>query len=192
MWSLDRYGHLANMTRLGQRDTRWGGLYLGNSNTYIRDYGCTVTCLAMILGTTPDVVNQRLRDFSGFSGNLVIWEKIERAFPGIKVKRVWGYNNDEVKANVGHVLVEVPAYPIGGSGRHWVVYLGNQRLNDPWTALERPTSDFPNPSGYCVLSGTWNASQPIRLIASTELLAITDGLGSDGEKLDKVRLLARG
>lgn len=144
------------MTRLSQRDSRWGNQYLGFSNLFIKDYGCTITCIAMILGTTPDVVNQRLKAVNGFSGSLVIWAKIEEAFSGIKIKRVWSYDNNDVKANTPNVLVEVPAYPIGGTGKHWVVYLGNQRLNDPWTGMERSTGDFPNPSGYCVLSGKWN------------------------------------
>lgn len=147
------------MTVLSQRDPKWGNLFLGTSNTYIKDYGCTITCIAMIVGTTPDVVNDRMKAVMGFAnGNLVIWAKIEEAFPGIKINRVWTYDNNDVAANVGHVMVEVPATPIGGTGKHWVVYLGNQRLNDPWTGTERPTADFPDPSGYCILTGQWNAT----------------------------------
>lgn len=174
------------MTRLSQRDNKWGNLYLGFSNTYIKDYGCTITCIAMIIGTTPDVVNARLKAVNGFSGNLVIWSSIEAAFPGIKVKRVWAYDNNDVKANAPNVLVEVPAYPIGGTGRHWVVYIGNQRLNDPWTGLERPTSDFPNPSGYCVLSGKWNqsAGDDVKL---NQVKAVTDGPGDPTSKIKKIR-----
>lgn len=149
------------MQILSQRDSRWINTKLGTSNTTIGDYGCTITCLAMIIGTTPDVVNERLKAVNGFaSGNLLIWAKIEEAFPGIKQRRVWSYNNDDVKPNVGHVLVEVPAKPIGGTGSHWVVYIGNQRIYDPWTGKERPTSDFPNPTGYCVLTGSWQQAQP--------------------------------
>lgn len=177
------------MTILSQRDPRWGNLYLGFSTTYIRDYGCTITCLAMILGTTPDVVNERLKAVKGFSGNLIIWAKIEEAFPGIKVRRVWAYNNDDVKANVGHVLVEAPATPIGGTGSHWTVYIGNQRLYDPWAGKERPTSDFSNPTGYCVLSGSWIKPKPPTLISSDKILAITEGPGSDGDKLAAIRKL---
>jgi len=147
------------MIKLTQKDPRWAKIPLGFTTTYnpltIEFYGCTVTCLAMIIGTTPDVVNSRLKAVSGFSGSLVIWAKIPEAFPGVKVRREYAYNNTDVKNNVPNVLVEVPAYPIGGTGKHWVVYVGNQRLNDPWTGLERSTSDFPNPSGYCVLSGKW-------------------------------------
>lgn len=178
------------MTRLSQRDLRWGGMYQGFSNLYIRDYGCTITCLAMIIGTTPDVVNQRLKAVNGFLGALVIWGKIEEAFPGIKAKRVWSYDNTDVLANVPNVLVEVPAYPIGGTGKHWVVFIGNHRLNDPWTGLERATSDFPNPSGYCVLTGKWNQPTPIMgTIDKATIAGIVNGSGSDGDKLIKIRAL---
>lgn len=162
------------MQILGQRDPSWGGIKLGFSDTYIKDYGCTITCIAMIVGVTPPVVNDRMKAVNGFAnGNLVIWAKIEEAFPGIKVKRVWSYDNDDVKANTPNVMVEVPAAPIGGSGSHWVVYLGNKRLNDPWTGTERPTSDFPNATGYCVLTGAWKnpevTTEPMAKITQKEL-----------------------
>lgn len=175
------------MQRLSQRSTQWGNLFLGNSNTYIKDYGCVITCLAMIIGTTPDVVNARLKAVGGFSGNLVIWAKIEQAFPGIKARRVWSYNNEDVKKNTPNVLVEVPAYPIGGYGKHWVVFLGNQRLNDPWTGLERPTNDFPNPSGYCVITGRWNQATDNNTILLNAVKAVYDGNETPGTKIAKIR-----
>ena len=185
------------MTRLSQRDGRWGNIPLGFPNTYnpllIKDYGCTITSIAMIIGTTPDVVNARLKAVGGFLGSLVIWAKIEEAFPGIKVRRVWSYNNADVKANVPNVLVEVPAYPIGGTGTHWVVFIGNQKLNDPWTGLERPTSDFPNPSGYCVLTGKWNQPPPPNPAPTTDrekkVKELVNGGDSDTIKVIKIREL---
>lgn len=184
------------MEILGQRDPRWGNIKLGFSNTYIKDYGCTITCLAMIIGTTPDVVNERMKAVNGFAqGNLVIWDAIPKAFPGITVRRVWSYNNDDVKANVPNVLVEVPAAPIGASGSHWVRYVGNGKLHDPWTAKERPTSDFPNPTGYCVLTGRWkDATQPTPINCDAERTArdfnytqarkMTDTLGYHTDNLE--------
>lgn len=150
------------MNLLSQRDLKWANIKLGFSDSTIGLYGCTITCLAMIIGTTPDVVNDRLKAVNGFaSGNLLIWSKIPEAFPGITINRVWSYINDDVLAHVPNVLVEVPAAPIGGNGSHWVVYIGDHKLNDPWTGTERPTSDFPNPTGYCTITGAWksNANQ---------------------------------
>lgn len=148
------------MQILSQRDNRWGNLFLGNSNTYIKDYGCTITSLAMIIGTTPDVINARLKAVQGFAnGNLVIWGKIPEAFPGISINRVWSYNNDDVKNNVPNVLVEVPPNAIGGvSGKHWVVFVGDGMCNDPWTGSKRPTNDFlkyGDATGYCTVKGKW-------------------------------------
>lgn len=162
------------MQILNQRDPSWGGIKLGFSDTYIKDYGCTITCIAMIVGVTPNIVNDRMKAVNGFaSGNLVIWAKIEEAFPGIKIRRVWSYDNADVKANTPNVMVEVPAAPIGGTGSHWVVYLGNARLNDPWTGNERPTFDFPNPTGYCVLTGSYKNPEattvPMAIITQAEL-----------------------
>lgn len=186
------------MTVLGQRDPKWANIKLGFSNTYIKDYGCTITCLAMIIGTTPDVVNDRMKAVNGFAqGNLVIWDKIPAAFPGIQIQRVWSYNNDDVKAHIPNVLVEVPAVPIGGTGSHWVVYIGNQKLNDPWLGKERPTSDFPNPTGYCNVTGRWKPEtvepQPVNCDAErtardfnyNQARKMTDILGHHTDNLEK-------
>jgi len=101
------------------------------------------------------VVNDRMKAVGGYAnGNLVIWDKIKEAFPGIQIRRVWSYDNADVAANVP-VAVEVPGAPIGGTGKHWVVYIGNKKLNDPWGGTVRPTSDFAGPSGYCVVTGKW-------------------------------------
>ena len=148
------------MTPLSQKDKRWGSLKLGFSDTTIAQYGCTITALSMILGSTPDVVNERLKAVQGFAqGNLVIWAKLEEAFPGIKIKRVWSYDNADVLANVPNVLVEVDGKPIGGY-RHWVVFIGNKKMIDPWDGKEKPTSSYPNPLSYCVIGGKWNKPSP--------------------------------
>lgn len=182
------------MQKLSQRDLRWANIPLGFSQTYnpslIGTYGCTITCLAMIIGTTPDVVNARLKALPpgvGFSGTLVVWSGIEKAFPGIKVRRVWTYDNTDVLANVPNVLVEVPAYPIGGTGKHWVVFIGNKRLNDPWTGLERPTSDFPNPSGYCVLTGSWSQLPAGDDVKLNKIKQVVDGSGDPSSKITQIR-----
>jgi hypothetical protein len=150
---------------LFQKDPRWANTHLGTSNYYIWAKGCTITEIAEAIGTTPDVVNQKLNNVGGFAPDangqvsLVAWKKIEEAFPGIKINRVWSYNNDDVLAQLAagnKVIVEVPSDPIGlPGGKHWVRYVGDHKSHDPWTGTERPTSDFPNPTGYAVISGAW-------------------------------------
>ena len=140
------------MIPLSQRDLRWSRQQLGTSNTTIGSHGCTITCIAMLVGTTPDVVNKELKRIGGFAnGNLVIWSKVPTAFPQLTfVKRVNSYNNSDVLANLP-CLVEVD---FDGSpvtfGNHWVVFIGNKRLLDPWVGQERATSVYPILKGYAV------------------------------------------
>ena len=148
------------MIALGQKDKRWGSIQLGTSDKTISSHGCTVTSLAIILGTTPDLINDRLKQVEGYAqGNLVIWGKLEEAFPGIKIKRVWTYDNADVLKNVPNVLVEVDGKPIGGF-RHWLVYIGNKKALDPWIGEEVSTMKYPNPLSYCVIGGKWNKPSP--------------------------------
>lgn len=150
--------------------TPWGNTLLGFSSYYVWAKGCTITELAEILGITPDVFNDKFKLVDGFALDinkqkaLVNWSKIAEAFPGVTATKVPTYNNDAVLAELAggaSVLVEVPADPIGNpGGTHWVRYIGNHKLHDPWTGTERPTSDFPNPKSYVVITGTWQKEQP--------------------------------
>src|ERR1039458_5489878 len=106
------------MTLFSQRDPRWMNTLLGGSAYYIHAKGCTISCLAMILDLTPDVVNEKLKAVNGFAPDaasqvsLLIWAKIAEAFPGVTVNRVLTYNNDDVKTALttgSKVMVEVPA-----------------------------------------------------------------------------------
>lgn len=152
-----------------QRDSQWANIPLGDGSTTIGISGCTISVIGDVLGITPDVVNSMLKAVNGFSKAWVVWyyangvKPLEQAFPGITVNRIWTYNNDDVIAQLAagnQVIVEVPAVPIGGTGSHWVQYIGNHQLKDPWTGTVRPTSDFPNPTGYAVFGGAWHKPTP--------------------------------
>lgn len=158
---------------LGQRNLPHANQHLGNSVYYIHAKGCLITVLAECLGVSVEEVNNKLkslprvgegeRSYTGFAKDgagqeaWVVWSRIKEAFPQIDIRRVWSYNNDDVIASLNagaRVVVEVDAGPIGqAGGKHWVRYVGDHKLHDPWTGTERPTSDFPNPSGYCVITG---------------------------------------
>lgn len=147
------------MTPLGQRDPRWAKQQLGTSNTTIGSHGCTITCLAMLIGTTPDVVNRKLSQLpkdkngnTGFAkGNLVVWSRVPEAFPNLTfVKRVSYYDNEDVKANIPCLVeVDFDNSPVVDN-RHWVLFIGNKRLNDPWTGSERATSVYTILKGYAI------------------------------------------
>lgn len=172
-----------------QRDPQWANIPVGTGIQTIGQIGCILTALSDIINTTPDVVNERLNAVNGFAnGNLVIWAKIPEAFPGIQVNRVWSYDNDYVLAHVPNVIVESSAYPIGGRGSHWTNYIGNHELKDPWTGTIRPTSDFPNPTGYCAVEGTWNKGDDMLL---SEIQNIVNGEGNPQDKITSIRNVLR-
>jgi len=140
------------MRTLSQRDDRWKNIKLGTSNVTIGSHGCTITCIAMLADTTPDVVNSRLLSVNGYAEkNLVIWDKIKEALPDMYCQKIgWTYDNSDVSKNLP-CLVEVDGTPIGAP-RHWVVYIGNQKLLDPWTGKEEPTSKY-KPISYRIIKG---------------------------------------
>jgi hypothetical protein len=170
---------MADVQVLNQQDPKWADIPVGNDSTLLMwAIGCFVTMIAQAIGTTPDIVNSLLKGVDGFADNgsgmktLVIWSKLAQAFPGITAVFKTPYNNDDVLAQIAlgnKVLCEVSAAPIGGTGIHCVMYIGNHQLYDPWTGTIRPTSDFGTPTAYVVISGTWN--QP----AST----VPDNAGAD-------------
>lgn len=142
----------------GQRDKKWASIGLGTSKTTtIGSHGCTITCLAMLAGLTPDVVNQRMKDADAFaSTNLVIWGKIKDAIPHLEFDwRGYTYENDRVSKAIeehGGCLVEVDFDGTGrDDDRHWVLYIGNKKLYDPWTGTERPTSVYKKVMGYAII-----------------------------------------
>lgn len=182
------------MEPLSQRDNRWKNDKLGFSNTTIEYYGCTITSLAWILKTTPDIVNQKLKKVKGYSdgqnigkGNLIVWEAIPRAFPQVeKAIRVRSYDNEAVKNNLP-CLVEVDGSRIGAS-RHWVVYLGNQQMMDPWFGNIKNTS-FYKPVGYTIIKLKEGVSNPDQDGQSMSTKINIEGVGevtADLEGLKKV------
>lgn len=148
------------MTPLSQRDVRWKDIKIGKSTSSIGNYGCTLTCLAMLAGTTPDVVNTELTRVGGFLVNRIIWQKINETnlpleFPDMG--RAYAYDNDRVLEAInknGGCLVEVDFDGIISTpnDRHWVLYIGNQRCIDPWTGNEVATSKYPLRKGFCVIN----------------------------------------
>jgi uncharacterized coiled-coil protein SlyX len=132
------------MTPLKQCDPRWGSKKLGNSN--LCNIGCTCTCLAMLAGTTPD----KIVDEAQFtSGGAIYWQSLK------SLKFIWrGYSYDNAKVlqaikDYGGCLVEV-SMPQAPGGKHWVLFIGDGKMNDPLTGKNENTSKY-TPTGYCVL-----------------------------------------
>jgi len=147
------------MENLSQRDPKWGNITIGNSNSKISAYGCTICCLASLAGTTPDVVNAFLTAVGGFSVDRIIWTKINETKLGLHfpdMGRQYAYNDVAVREAIERnsaCLVEVDFDGVIStpSDRHWVLYIGNHQLIDPWTGTIKPTSSYPLVKGYAII-----------------------------------------
>lgn len=155
---------------LSQRDPKWSGLTLGESSKTIGRAGCTITCLGMKYGITPDVINELLKQNDAFypenpndpfspEKDLVWWTKLPTALPGVTfITRYTNYDRSIVMQNLP-CIVEVNGAPIGGV-RHWVLYVSENTLYDPWDGQEKPIGTY-QPISFVVLGGTYlKATQP--------------------------------
>ncbi len=134
------------MIKYSQRNSEWNKDLMGTGT--IGAFGCTITCLSMKSDIKPNVVNNEIKNVNGYSGNYLIWDKLDLIKGFDFIKRVKAYNNSDVAANLP-CLVEVNGAPIGGT-THWVLYVGNQKLWDPWDGKEKPTSVY-SPIGYAIV-----------------------------------------
>jgi hypothetical protein len=135
-----------------QRDPRWGNKYLGFSRLYIKDYGCALTALTMLLNTcghkeTPDTVNAKLKKIGGFDGAMIIWSKVPQEWNVKLINLPVAYNNLKVAYYVYikriPVIVKVDFSPKKGVQDHWVLYIGNRMMIDPWDGKGKPTKTYP-------------------------------------------------
>jgi hypothetical protein len=178
---------MTTLRPLSQRDPRWGDITLGTGKLKIKEAGCTITGLAILAGIDPLEANARLLAVGGYANtNLVIWAKIKEAIPQLEfMERGYVYNNTKVKKAIedyGGCLVEVDGAKIGGD-RHWVVYIGNGQLIDPWYGDIRSTSEYPA-VGFAVIKVTETVGDPL-----TECLkshsSLMSQLEEQGKKLEQ-------
>lgn len=141
-----------------QRDPLWARDRLGFGNTTIGAYGCVITSLAMalsfklgqrILPTDVNMMLKSARGFTGENGNLIIWDALERAFPGVRFRGLARYRyrpapRDTILSALekGHIVVaQVDLHPGGPLNEHWVWVLSPNKMDpdmddywihDPW------------------------------------------------------------
>lgn len=146
------------MKLYSQRDIRWAKEKIGNTNSTIGQYGCTITCIAMLAEITPSEVNKRMTRVGGYLRDLVIWEKINEAIPwlsnGIRARK---YENNKVTQAIsdnGGCLVEVDFDGVVDTpnDEHWVLFVGNKTLYDPWTGTVKDTNHYPVLKGYTIIN----------------------------------------
>jgi len=112
----------------------------------------------MLAGLTPAVVNELLKSVGGYADtNLVIWNKIQSAMPNLEFEwRGWEYDNDKVKEAIDKYEACLVEVDFDGKintpkDKHWVVYIGNGRMIDPWTGVEKSTGWYSIATGFAVI-----------------------------------------
>lgn len=165
------------MEKYKQCDPKWGDKKLGTGT--ICDRGCTVSCLAMASGVTPDVVVDRCE----FTPEGAIYWASTDAIGLDFIWRGYEYDNDRVKEVIdkyGFCLVEVD----NSGTTHWVLYIGNQRMIDPLTGRENKTSKYPA-TGFCILEKKQSVPSDLEICLKQhgELVAECENLKKKIEEL---------
>jgi len=181
------------MSQYSQRDSRWSEEKIGDTQSSIGRYGCLITAFGNVIDKTPSEVNAQLKEVHGYANDLVIWSKVPEAFPELKfIKRSNVYNNDDVKTAIDRnkfCLVEVDYDGKIDSPLdfHWVEFIGNQKLIDPWDGKEKPTNTYPLVRGYVIYDRTIPVSpqpptpNPIIITLSTVIPQVKDEFGNSME-----------
>ena len=150
-------------TAYKQGDARWALKIVGfgTKAQNFANVGCTVCDITYLFNVvtnqnvTPDVINDRLKAAGAFVGAAVLWTKVASALPALKfVYRDYNYNNPLVWAWINvwprlPVLVEVYKKE-SVTKRHWVLYLGSQKMYDPIRGQIISTSS----AGYTPATGS--------------------------------------
>jgi len=137
------------MITYSQNDIRWKNVLLGNSSTStLGRFGCAVTCIAIIVGETPDLVNQKLKNAGCFDVDLLYFDRVPNAYPQLQFVQSAPYDNNVVlntiaKNNFCIVEVDFDGIIATPADHHFVVYIGNHLLIDPWDGAVKQTSAYP-------------------------------------------------
>ena len=173
-----------------QRDFKWINEQIGNTPSTIGNYGCTITCIGMLAGITPSEVNKRLTDVGGYLNDLVRWTKIEEAIPWLEFEwRGYSYDNTKVKEAIeknGGCLVEVDfdgATATPGD-RHWVLFTGDGKMQDPWTGTIEPTSKYKILKGYSIINVKENMPTDLEVCLSQHEQLVKEAGEKDQEISD--------
>lgn len=122
-----------------QRNPRYKGLKLGNSQTSMQNYGCALMSFSYVTGKDPLEVNQLFTENGVYSGNMIIFEK---------ACEVLGLKNYEKSTDIKRmpsqemVIKEV----VMGRSQHFVVRInrdGKRFIFDPWVGMDQPVNLYP-------------------------------------------------
>lgn len=167
------------MKILSQKDSRWKNTKINGTSSTIGNYGCTLTCLAMLADSSPDILASMLK----FNVDKIIWSSINDTdllirFPDMG--RYYIYDNEKVKEAIeknGGCLVEVDFDGIINTknDRHWILYVGGGMAYDPWTGTEISTSKYPIVKGFCIIDKIKENVTPVITYAQKRILEFLKG-----------------
>lgn len=130
-----------------QRDLRWRFKKLGYSTVAsIGNFGCLLTAYAMAAQMRPDDLNVKLRNVNGFAhATLIKHQSVAQVvnkwiFKGL----IAPYNNTAVKTQITNNGFCIVKLSNGLFPEHWVVFIGGQRMIDPWSGKNEPTNKYGN------------------------------------------------
>ena len=141
---------MAQLKRYSQQDPQWKSQPLGFDNSSaMGGYGCLLTSMAMVASVygftdTPDSLNNKMKNVSGFQGAYVIPYLIAKALPGMIYRNYIECQNQpaplaEIDAYLNQgkpVIVEVDFSPKEGLQNHWIVLYAKSGsdylIADPW------------------------------------------------------------
>lgn len=131
-----------------QGDPEWGSDGIGDSSTSMAAAGCLISCVAssmteMGLETTPDELNGALTGVDGFEGDILLWYKLNEAYPEIDYShsRIFSSGTIQRDLEAGKLPI-VKVYYKGGGVQHWLLVLGAENgefmVMDPMNAELEP------------------------------------------------------
>ena len=109
---------------------------LGFSQTKIKDAGCKLTSFSIISGIDPVTLNKQFKKDGAFSGDLLIDEKCAKSLG-------WVFIEKTAKKPKEVCIAEVDMSPAPGKQQHFVVFLADGTIADPWTGTIRPENTYP-------------------------------------------------
>jgi len=133
-------GSAGKLQPLGQRDPRWKNMKLGRTNLTIGDYGCLITSLAMLKGTTPDKINRLLTRNNGFTSGGYLKHDVAARTLGIGNGARKGKNWKPSYDTIAEVRVKGRN---GKSYQHFVVWRTDGTMLDPLTGRVEKQSRYP-------------------------------------------------
>lgn len=146
-----------------QLDPKWTATKIGSTNLTIRNYGCTLTCLAWVSRRGKNAFNPKElaldKTLTNASGE-VLWNKVFAKIGGVeKYERRYGELLPKVETDQS-LLLNVAINT--SYGKHWVVWNGSTIL-DPLGGVEKPLNHY-KVLGYNLI--TWNKKPTSKLIKS--------------------------